>query len=160
MKVLRQALKAWNRMSLLQKAFLVVAVLTVLCSICTDCVLCNHWPVRLPLRREGFQDAPDASQFQGPVVSGGENGAPKIVLYYVPWCPHCKDVMPEWNKLEQNMQGTNTQVSKVDCEANPQAAKEQDVNGFPTIILFKNGKAIQYEGERTMEEIQNFIQSS
>ena len=88
-------------------------------------------------------DAPDASQFQGPVVSGGENGAPKIVLYYVPWCPHCKDVMPEWNKLEQNMQGTQTEVKKVDCEANPQAAKEQDVNGFPTIILFKNGKAIQ-----------------
>ena len=157
MKVLNQALKAWNRMSLLQKAFLVVALLTVVCSICTDCVLCNHWPLKFPLGGEGFQDAEGAAaveaaagngatpQFKGPVVAGGKDGAPKIVLYYVPWCPHCKNMMPEWNKLEQNMQGTQTQVKKVDCEANPQAAKEQDVNGFPTIILFKNGKALNIQ---------------
>ena len=168
MKVVNQALKAWNRMSLLQKAFLVVALLTVVCSICTDCVLCNHWPVKFPLGREGFQDAADPaaaangadSQFKGPVVAGGKNGAPKIVLYYVPWCPHCKNIMPEWNKLEQNMQGTQTEVKKVDCEANPEAAKQNNVDGFPTIILFKNGKALNYEGDRTMEEIKSFIQNS
>ena len=68
--------------------------------------------------------------------------------------------MPEWNKLEQNMQGTQTEVNKVDCEANPEAAKQNNVDGFPTIILFKNGKAINYEGDRTMEEIKSFIQNS
>ena len=75
-------------------------------------------------------------------------------LYYTN--EQIKNIMPEWNKLEQNMQGTQTEVKKVDCEANPEAAKQNNVDGL-TIILFKNGKALNYEGDRTMEEIKAFI---
>ena len=97
---------------------------------------------------ENFQNGAEAS------------GAAKIVLYYVPWCPHCKNVMPEWNKLEKEAEKTGVEVEKVDCEEKPEEAQKQDVEGFPTIILFKNGKVVNYEGERTSEALKEFINSN
>ena len=40
--MLNKVTKMWNNMSLLQKVFVVVALLTVLCSICADCFLCEQ----------------------------------------------------------------------------------------------------------------------
>ena len=161
---LSKVVKTWNRMSLIQKVFVVVALVTVLCSICTDCLLCNHWPVKLPLesvsasmRSAVGSVSQSAENFQNGAEAAG---SPKIVLYYVPWCPHCKNVMPEWNKLEQEADKTGVAVEKVDCEENPEEAQKQDVEGFPTIILFKDGKAIQYEGEKTAEALKEFIGSN
>ena len=161
---LSKVVKTWNRMSLIQQVFVVVALVTVLCSICTDCLLCDHWPVKLPLasvspsmRSASGSVSQSAENFQ----NGGEAaGAPKIVLYYVPWCPHCKNVMPEWNKLEQEAEKTGVAVEKVDCEEKPEEAQKQDVEGFPTIILFKDGKVVNYEGERTAEALKEFIGSN
>ena len=99
---LSRVVKTWNRMSLIQKVFIVVALVTVLCSICTDCLLCKHWPVKVPM---SASMAPSVSASMRSVSQSAENfqnqdaGAGKIVLYYVPWCPHCKNMMPEWNKL-------------------------------------------------------------
>jgi protein disulfide-isomerase-like protein len=143
--------KTWDRMSMIQRVFVVVAVITVVCSICSDCVLCDNWPVRLPLQQsEGFQ------------AEQPSEGA-KIVLYYVPWCPHCKNVMPEWKKLEAKTESeevNNTTVKKVDCEQQPEEAQKQKVEGFPTILLFKDGKVINYDGERTAEALKEFIKNS
>lgn len=160
---LSRVVKTWNRMSLIQKVFIVVALVTVLCSICTDCLLCKHWPVKVPM---SASMAPSVSASMRSVSQSAENfqnpeaGAAKIVLYYVPWCPHCKNVMPEWNKLEQEAGNTGVSVEKVDCEQQPEEAQKQDVEGFPTIILFKDGKVINYEGERTADALKQFISSN
>ena len=167
--MLNKVSKMWKNMSLLQKVFVVVALLTVLCSICTDCFLCNQWPLRVP---EQVMNLPsnvmnrlshDERTYQEAAEEAAEafqNGGPKIVLFYVPWCPHCKNMMPEWNKLEQSMNGTQTVVNKVNCEENPEEAKNNNVDGFPTIILFKDGKSIPYEGDRSAEAIKSFIESN
>ena len=164
--MLNKVTKMWNNMSLLQKVFLVVALLTVLCSICTDCVLCEQWPLRVP---QQAMDLPSNimnrlsnsnMEVSEEVSESFQNGSPKIVLYYVPWCPHCKNMMPEWNKLEQSMNGSQTNVNKVNCEENPEEAKKNNVDGFPTIILFKDGKSIPYEGDRSAEAIKDFVENN
>ena len=165
---LSKVVKTWNRMSLIQKVFVVVALVTVLCSICTDCLLCNHWPVKLPLESVSASMRSAVGSVSQSVSQSAENfqngaeaaGSPKIVLYYVPWCPHCKNVMPEWNKLEKEADKTGVAVEKVDCEEKPEEAQKQDVEGFPTIILFKDGKVVNYEGERTAEALKEFIGSN
>ena len=68
--------------------------------------------------------------------------------------------MPEWNKLEQSMNGSQTNVNKVNCEENPEEAKKNNVDGFPTIILFKDGKSIPYEGDRSAEAIKDFVENN
>ena len=168
--MLNKVTKMWNNMSLLQKVFVVVALLTVLCSICADCFLCEQWPLRVPqqvmdlpsnvMNRLNNADMESSEEVAEEVAESFQNGSPKIVLYYVPWCPHCKNMMPEWNKLEQSMNGSQTNVNKVNCEENPEEAKKNNVDGFPTIILFKDGKSIPYEGDRSAEAIKDFVENN
>ena len=49
--------------------------------------------------------------------------------------------------------------SKEYVKANPEEAKKNNVDGFPTILLFKDGKSVPYEGDRTAEAIKDFISS-
>ena len=90
---------------------------------------------------------------------GGEH-KPALVLYYAPWCGHCKKFMPEWNKLSQNLGSNgNIAVNKVDCDANPEEAEKNDVDGFPTVVLHTDDKSIKYEGERSEKAIMSWINS-
>lgn len=88
-------------------------------------------------------------------------GKKVLVLFYAPWCPHCKDVMPTWDKLQKNHAADKgVDVKKVDCEKNPEKAKDNGVQAFPTIVLFKDGKKIAvFDDERTETSIENFVNS-
>jgi len=93
---------------------------------------------------------------------GSAQGQCEIVLFYAPWCPHCKDMMPEWEKLAQKHSGSSVlKVRKVDSDASPDEAKEHKVDGYPTIILFKNGKKIVYQsGQRDAKSLEEFALTS
>ena len=137
-------MKMWSKMSNLERLFIVAAILVILCSICSDCMICTG--VKSVLNMESFQSM--------------DGGKPALVLYYAPWCGHCKNFMPEWNKLSQNI-GNNgsVDVKKVDCDANPEEAEQNDVDGFPTVVLHKDSNSIKYEGERSEEAIMKWINS-
>ena len=75
-----------------------------------------------------------------------DDGTTRVVLYYA-YGAHTKNIMPTWDRLQAESEGSNVSVEKIDCEANPEAAEENGVSGFPTIILYKNGKSVTYEGD-------------
>ena len=86
---------------------------------------------------------------------GFDNGK-NLVLYYAPWCGHCKKFLPEWKRLEaKGIPGvTLTAVNAVEEKAK---AQEAGVKGYPTIILYKNGKKNVYSGNRTVEAIESWV---
>ena len=68
----------------------------------------------------------------------------QINLFYVDWCPHSKEALPEWEKIKKryhNIRINNTMVHFIayDCEkeAGKRKADELNVKGYPTIILEK-----------------------
>jgi len=98
------------------------------------------------------------------MVGGGANmptGAGKdITLYYAPWCGHCQKLEPTWNKVEQHLKSDPAvKVNKINCEEHPHLAKQEGVNGFPTIILKANGKKKIYQGDRSFNDIINFVKN-
>ena len=91
-------------------------------------------------------------------IKGGNSEKGIFVLYYVNWCPHCRDVKPEWDKLEQDNDLNNIVIKKINCEENEKITEEKNIEGFPTIQLeYTNGKVKAYEGERTYRGFKEFL---
>lgn len=89
------------------------------------------------------------------------DNTPKIVLHYAPWCGHCQNFMPIWNKFEQyvNKNLKNKLIaSKINCEANRDFCTK--ITGFPTIIFYKSdGKTETFLQGRTFDNLVTFVKS-
>jgi len=82
-----------------------------------------------------------------------------MVEFYAPWCGHCKNLEPEWNKAATDLKG-KVKVGKVDATVYQKIAGRYGINGYPTIKVFpageKNGKVDKYEGPRDASSIASF----
>ena len=82
-----------------------------------------------------------------------------LVLYYVPWCTHSMALMPKWDRLEQQYGGLPKLLTfrKVNCMQNPEDAANMNIAAYPTIMLFRNGERLFYDGPQTEFGIERFL---
>ena len=66
---------------------------------------------------------------------------PVLVDFFATWCGPCKMMTPILKDVKQAV-GDAATIIKIDVDKNLQAANEFQVQGVPTLILFKNGKAV------------------
>ncbi|XP_015211983.2 protein disulfide-isomerase [Lepisosteus oculatus] len=84
-----------------------------------------------------------------------------FIEFYAPWCGHCKQLAPIWDKLGEKYKDSDSiVVAKMDSTANEIEAVK--VHSFPTLKFFPAGderKVIDYNGERTLEGFARFLES-
>ena len=90
-----------------------------------------------------------------------------ITMYYVDWCPHCKNSMPIYDEFikdynKKNINGYTLKVTKFNCtnDEDPEVKAvidKYDIEGFPTIILNSNNQQIAFNAEATKESLEQFV---
>ena len=63
-----------------------------------------------------------------------------LVDFWAPWCDPCRKMGPLLDEIASEFEG-RLKVVKINTDENLKTAKEYQISGLPSLLLFKNGEA-------------------
>ena len=68
-----------------------------------------------------------------------QSDKPVLVDFFATWCGPCKMMTPILHDVKTAM-GDKVTIIKIDVDKNPEVSSQFQVQGVPTLIIFKRGK--------------------
>ena len=81
-----------------------------------------------------------------------------LILFYAPWCGHCKAFHPEFEKVSKATKGL-FKIGAVNCEDEKDIAQKYKIDGYPTVLFFGDDKTKteEYEGNRKADKVIEYL---
>jgi protein disulfide-isomerase-like protein len=83
-----------------------------------------------------------------------------LVMFFTNWCGHCKALKPIYSKAAElaHDEGILGILTAVDCGTSYEICKKHNIEGYPTLKYFRNGKfSRDYSKERTTDALIQFL---
>ncbi len=80
------------------------------------------------------------------------SSGPLMVVVYAKWCGHCQGMFETWKELASKVEG-KAKVYVIEADD----YKDKDISGYPSMRIVKDGKAKDYEGGRSTEELSSAL---
>ncbi|KAI1821077.1 thioredoxin-like protein [Xylaria intraflava] len=107
----------------------------------------NKDGISVPLNAESFQNLVTMTQ------------EPWFIKFYAPWCHHCQAMAPNWEQLAKEMKG-RLNVGEVNCDVEKRLCKDVRLKGYPTILFFKGGERVEYDGLRGFGDLRQYAEKA
>jgi len=92
----------------------------------------------------------------------GDKDKNVFVMVYATWCGHCQSLHPQYEKVAETFAGNDKVViAKMDAPAHEDYARNVlSIRSFPTLFFYKNGVQQTYDGARSQQGIEEFINAN
>ena len=85
---------------------------------------------------------------------------PVLVDFWAQWCPYCRRIPPAFDKVDKQYANTLT-AGKINYDEEPQLIERFGIDTIPTLMLFKDGKALgSIVAPTSKAAIETFIQET
>uniref|UniRef100_A0A1I8BPH1 Thioredoxin domain-containing protein n=1 Tax=Meloidogyne hapla TaxID=6305 RepID=A0A1I8BPH1_MELHA len=88
-----------------------------------------------------------AGDFANTVLDSSE---PWLIDFYAPWCSHCVQFAPTFERLAQILNG-QVRLGKIDCERFGWICQTAQINYFPQLLLYFGSNNHKRQESRGME---------
>ena len=92
------------------------------------------------------------------------NNKDVMVLFYSPWCYHCKALLPKYEEVAKKLKVKNPKLLLTKINAIENEVESIGDYGFPKIKFYPGNKKdrppIDYDGDKSVEDIIKFIKNN
>ncbi len=85
---------------------------------------------------------------------------PTLINFFVPSSEESIQFSSTWKKVRKNLKSEDFNIIQVDCDNKKEKCKKFKISKFPTIKMFYNKKMYSFEGEKTYDNIINFVKEN